>query len=87
MIANKKEHNLKKGTGFHLDILLMGIFAIVSGFCGLPFLTCATVRCVAHISAVTVISKSHAPGEQPKIDHLIEQRLSNLVVHILVGKA
>ena len=85
MIANNKEHKLKKGTGFHLDILLMGLFSAIGGVFGLPFMACATVRSVSHISALTVISRNHAPGEQPKLERVIEQRLSNLVVHLLVG--
>lgn len=85
VIANKKEHRLKKGTGFHLDILLMGIFALISGFLGLPFLTCATVRSVSHISALSIMSRGHAPGGQPKLERLIDQRLSNFIVHILIG--
>ena len=86
MIVNKKEHKLQKGTGFHLDIFLMGVFGLINGFMGLPFVTCATVRSVAHTSALTVISKNHAPGEQPKLEKIIEQRMTNFGVHILVGK-
>lgn len=86
MIVNKKEHKLNKGTGFHVDLLLMGVFAAINGFMALPFLTCATVRSVAHTSALTVISKNHAPGEQPKLEKVIEQRVTNFGVHILVGK-
>jgi len=86
MIVNKREHKLQKGTGFHLDILLMGVFSALGGVLGLPFVTCATVRSVSHTSALTVISRNHAPGEQPKLDRVIEQRMSNLVVHILIGE-
>ncbi|XP_067929937.1 band 3 anion transport protein-like [Watersipora subatra] len=85
MIVNKKEHKLIKGTGFHLDILLMGVFGLVNGFMALPFVTCATVRSVAHTSALTVISKNNAPGEQPKLEKVIEQRVTNFGVHVLIG--
>lgn len=87
MIINKSEHKLQKGTGFHLDILLMGVFALINGFMGLPFMTCATVRSVSHTSALTAITRNVAPGEQPKLERVIEQRVSNLVVHILIGKS
>ncbi|KAF6036142.1 SLC4A3 [Bugula neritina] len=63
----------------------MGLFGMVNGFMALPFVTCATVRSVAHTSALTVISKNHAPGEQPKLEKVIEQRVTNFGVHILVG--
>ena len=52
---------------------------------GVPFVCAATVRSVAHTSALTVVSRSHAPGEHPKLEKVIEQRLSNFLVHVLIG--
>lgn len=86
VIVNKKERRLKKGSGFHLDLFIIGI---LNGFCGvfgLPFMTAATVRSVTHVSALTVFSKTHAPGEKPKLLEVKEQRLTNFLVHVLIGK-
>ncbi|XP_064646030.1 band 3 anion transport protein-like isoform X3 [Lineus longissimus] len=85
VIVNKKERRLKKGSGFHLDLFIIGI---LNGFCGvfgLPFMTAATVRSVTHVSALTVFSKTHAPGEKPKLLEVKEQRLTNFLVHVLIG--
>lgn len=34
---------------------------------GAPFVCVATVRSVSHVSALTVMSTDHAPGEKPYI--------------------
>ena len=44
MIVNKSERKLKKGTGYHLDMFLIGLFAIMCGGLGLPMLCAATGR-------------------------------------------
>lgn len=36
---------------------------------GAPWICAATVRSVAHVSAVTIMSRTHAPGDKP---HIIE---------------
>jgi anion exchange protein len=85
LIIDKKERKLKKGSGFHLDIVLICLINILCGFFGLPWICAATVRSIAHVSALTVMSRTHAPGEKPHLIEVKEQRLSALVVSILVG--
>lgn len=86
MIVDKKENKLQKGSAYNIDILVLGVIALINGVLGLPFVCAATVRSVAHVSALTVISRNQAPGESAKIEYIIEQRVSNLLVHILIGK-
>lgn len=69
MIVNKKDRKLKKGSGFHLDIVVVCIANVGCGLLGAPWQCAATVRSIAHVSAVTVMSRTHAPGEKP---HIIE---------------
>jgi solute carrier family 4 anion exchanger 2 len=69
LIINKKERRLKKGSGFHLDIVIVCIANVGCGFLGAPWQCAATVRSIAHASAVTVMSRTHAPGDKP---HIIE---------------
>uniref|UniRef100_A0A4W3JK62 Anion exchange protein n=1 Tax=Callorhinchus milii TaxID=7868 RepID=A0A4W3JK62_CALMI len=85
LIISKKERMLVKGSGFHLDLLLIVMTGGVSAILGLPWLAAATVRTVTHVNALTVMSKSVAPGDKPKIQEVKEQRVTGLVVAILVG--
>jgi len=69
LIIDKKERRLKKGSGFHLDIVIVCIANVGCGLLGAPWQCAATVRSIAHVSAVTVMSRTHAPGDKP---HIIE---------------
>ena len=86
MIVNKKDRKLKKGSGYHLDLFLIGLFATLCGILGLPFVCAATVRSVTHVSALTVYSRTHAPGEKPQLEEVKEQRVTGITVHIMVGE-
>lgn len=85
LILSKPERNMKKGSGFHLDIVLSCFINFISGLFGAPFMGPACVRTVSHTSALTVMSSTHAPGESPKIVGVKEQRLSAIVVSLLIG--
>lgn len=85
LIIDKKDRKLKKGSGFHLDIVLVCLINSGCGFIGAPWICAATVRSVAHVSAVTVMSRTHAPGEKPHLIEVKEQRVSALAVAVLVG--
>ncbi|XP_053295186.1 anion exchange protein 3 [Pleuronectes platessa] len=85
LIVSKKERHLVKGSGFHLDLLLIVTLGAFCPLFGLPWLTAATVRSVTHVNALTVMSKATAPGEKPMIQEVKEQRLTGLLVAVLVG--
>lgn len=69
LIIAKKERKLQKGSGFHLDIVLVNVINLMCGVIGAPWMSAATVRSVAHVSSLTVMSRTHAPGQKP---HIIE---------------
>ncbi|XP_023837144.1 anion exchange protein 3 [Salvelinus sp. IW2-2015] len=85
LIVSKKERRLVKGSGFHLDLLLIVTLGAMCPLLGLPWLTATTVRSVTHVNALTVMSKATAPGEKPMIQEVKEQRVTGLVVAVLVG--
>ena len=64
---NTKERKLVKGSGFHLDLLLVALINLGCGFLGAPWLCCATLRALAHVTALTVYSQNNPPGEKPSI--------------------
>ncbi|XP_048004593.1 anion exchange protein 3 isoform X2 [Leguminivora glycinivorella] len=85
LIIDKPERRLKKGSGFHMDIVIMSFVNCICGMFGAPWQCVATVRSVSHVSALTVMSTTHAPGDKPHIVEVKEQRLTGLLVSFLVG--
>ncbi|XP_069552462.1 anion exchange protein 2b [Brachyistius frenatus] len=85
LIVSKKERMLLKGSGFHLDLLLIVVLGGSSALFGLPWMAAATVRSVTHVNALTVMSKAVAPGDTPRVQEVKEQRVTGLLVAILVG--
>ncbi|XP_029381220.1 anion exchange protein 2a isoform X2 [Echeneis naucrates] len=85
LIVSKKERMLAKGTGFHLDLLIIVVVGGISALFGLPWLSAATVRSVTHTNALTVMSKAVAPGDKPRIQEVKEQRVTGFLVAVLVG--
>lgn len=57
LIVDKPERCLRKGSGLHLDIVLLCFLNSFCGFFGMPWHCAATVRSVAHVSALTVMSR------------------------------
>ncbi|XP_072269238.1 anion exchange protein 2 isoform X2 [Pyxicephalus adspersus] len=85
LIISKKERMLVKGSGFHLDLLLIVTMGGICALFGLPWMAATTVRSVTHANALTVMSKAVAPGDKPKIQEVKEQRVTGLLVAICVG--
>ncbi|XP_054733466.1 band 3 anion transport protein-like [Anastrepha obliqua] len=85
LIVDKPERGLKKGSGLHLDIVILGFLNTCCGLFGTPWHCAATVRSVTHVSALTVMSRTHAPGESPRIIDVKEQRLSGFFVSLMIG--
>ncbi|XP_062913137.1 electrogenic sodium bicarbonate cotransporter 4-like isoform X6 [Mobula hypostoma] len=85
VIVNRKEHKLRKGAGYHLDLFWVGLLIAVCSFMGLPWYVAATVISIAHIDGLKMETETSAPGEQPQFLGVREQRLTGLVVFILTG--
>lgn len=86
LIVSKPERKMLKGSGFHLDLLLIVTMGGIAALFGMPWLSATTVRTVTHANALTVMSKSTVPGEKPHVQEVIEQRITGLLVAVLVGE-
>lgn len=86
LIVSQKARRLLKGSGFHLDLLLIGSLGGLCGLFGLPWLTAATVRSVTHVNALTVMRTGVAPGDKPQIQEVREQRVTGVLISCLVGE-
>ncbi|XP_073333699.1 electrogenic sodium bicarbonate cotransporter 1-like isoform X1 [Pagrus major] len=85
VIVNRKEHKLKKGAGYHLDLFWVAILMIICSFMGLPWYVAATVISIAHIDSLKMETQTSAPGEQPKFLGVREQRVTGTFVFLLTG--
>ncbi|XP_042332496.1 sodium bicarbonate cotransporter 3 isoform X8 [Sceloporus undulatus] len=85
VIINRKEHKLKKGCGYHLDLLMVGIMLGICSVMGLPWFVAATVLSISHVNSLKVESECSAPGEQPKFLGIREQRVTGLMIFVLMG--
>uniref|UniRef100_A0A4W5RH02 Solute carrier family 4 member 1 n=1 Tax=Hucho hucho TaxID=62062 RepID=A0A4W5RH02_9TELE len=81
LIVSKPERKMVKGSGFHLDLLILVTMGGIASLFGVPWLSAATVRSVTHANALTVMSK--AP--KPEIEKVLEQRISGMLVAAMVG--
>ncbi|HJL48777.1 MAG TPA: sodium bicarbonate transporter family protein [Polyangiaceae bacterium LLY-WYZ-15_(1-7)] len=70
------DHRLEKGSGFHLDIAVIGLCTAVASLFGLPWMVAATVRSLATI-------ETHGGSEV--IASVRETRLTGVLVHLLMG--
>ncbi|XP_053266539.1 sodium bicarbonate cotransporter 3 isoform X6 [Podarcis raffonei] len=85
VIINRKEHKLKKGGGYHLDLLMVGMMLGICSIMGLPWFVAATVLSISHVNSLKVESECSAPGEQPKFLGIREQRVTGLMIFVLMG--
>ncbi|XP_050966449.1 solute carrier family 4 member 4a isoform X1 [Labeo rohita] len=85
VIVNRKEHKLKKGAGYHLDLFWVAVLLALCSFMGLPWYVAATVISIAHIDSLKMETETSAPGEQPKFLGVREQRVTGVFVFILTG--
>uniref|UniRef100_A0A3B3Y843 Anion exchange protein n=1 Tax=Poecilia mexicana TaxID=48701 RepID=A0A3B3Y843_9TELE len=85
IIINRKENKLKKGCGYHLDLLVVAVMLGVCSVLGLPWFVAATVLSISHVNSLKVESGCAAPGEQPKFLGIREQRVTGFMIFILMG--
>ena len=85
IILDKKDHKLKKGVGYNLDLFVLGLLVGLCSILGLPWMCATPVHSLSNFHALTVISTNHAPGEHPHLIGVKEQRLTSIVIHLLIG--
>jgi boron transporter len=90
LIAQGTEFPLRKPPGFHWDIFLLGCTTGLSGLIGIPFPNGLIPQAPFHTNSLCVTktipdpSEKAAPGATLRVvDHVVEQRVSNLAQGIL----
>ncbi|CAD5122593.1 DgyrCDS11005 [Dimorphilus gyrociliatus] len=85
VIVNRKENKLVKGGGYHLDLFVIAIQIGLCSIMGLPWFVAATVLSINHVRSLSKESKCSAPGERPKYIGVREQRVTGIIVFLLIG--
>ncbi|VDM63903.1 unnamed protein product [Angiostrongylus costaricensis] len=85
VIVNRKENKLKKGCGYHLDLLVLSALILIVGILGLPIYVAATVLSINHINSLKVESECKAPGEVAQFVGVLEQRVTGMVTFLMIG--
>ncbi|CAI9721653.1 sodium bicarbonate cotransporter 3-like isoform X1 [Octopus vulgaris] len=85
VIVNRKENKLKKGHGYHLDLFVIATLILVCSFLGLPWFVAATVLSITHVMSLKKESQCTAPGESPKFLGVREQRVTGVLVFLMIG--
>lgn len=90
LIAQGTEFPLRKPAGFHWDIFLLGITTGVAGILGIPFPNGLIPQAPFHTTSLCVTrtvsdseSESNKGHTHRVVDHVVEQRVSNLVQGLL----
>nr|CAD2138091.1 unnamed protein product [Meloidogyne enterolobii] len=83
VIVNRRDNKLRKGCGYHLDLLIVAFLVLICSFLGLPFYVAATVLSVMH--SLKQYVDCIVPGEPQKFLGVKEQRLTAVFAHALIG--
>lgn len=85
VIVNRKEHKLKKGGGYHLDLFILAFLTTLNSIFGLPWFVAATVLSINHVNSLKLESECAAPGEKPQFLGVRENRLTHIIIFGLIG--
>lgn len=85
VIVNRKEHKLKKGCGYHLDLFVLAILIQICSMMGLPWFVAATVLSINHVNSLKLESECAAPGEKPQFLGVREQRVTHILIFLTIG--
>ena len=87
-IVNSPGHKLTKGAGYHLDLLVVGILTGACSIFGLPWIVAATVHAVNHVKSLANMKVIDQGGQKKEvIDTVIENRISPLIIHVMIAIA
>lgn len=77
-LASSPDNKLTKGPAYHWDIAVVGGLVGLMGMFGLPWVVGAAVRSLNHVRSLRIT-------EDDRIVGVVENRVSNLGIHLLIG--
>jgi len=81
-LVNAPHNKLEKGSGYHLDMMLVGLLVGLCGLLGLPWMVAATVRSLNHVRSLATVENQHGKEVTTSV---VETRVTALGVHLLIG--
>jgi hypothetical protein len=85
-LVNAKEFKLQKGSGYHLDLAIVGIIVLAGSFFALPWIVAATVHSLNHVRSLADTSIVTTNGTKKEvIVYVRENRISGLLIHLLIA--
>ena len=86
-LVNNPKWKLTKGRrpgnvldGMHADLFIVSLLTAVQSVLGIPWLVAATVRSLSHMGALSVYDT-----ETGKVEGTVEQRVTGVAIHALIG--
>lgn len=87
-VTNAPAHKLKKGPGYHLDMMVLAFLTFVCSIFGLPFMCAGTIQSLNHVKSVTTYSQvrdaSGALTGEERVSSVSENRVTGFAIHGLV---
>lgn len=80
-VVNSPLHRLKKGPGYHLDLLILSLCTFLCAICGLPFMCAGTVQSLAHVQALADVESRQG---KEAIVSVQENRLTAFCIHAAI---
>uniref|UniRef100_A0A914QQY1 Anion exchange protein n=1 Tax=Panagrolaimus davidi TaxID=227884 RepID=A0A914QQY1_9BILA len=84
ILLQQKARKLEKPGGLNWDLLITGFGVLISSLVGLPWMCVAGVQTISHCKGLSYMKKT-APGENPKVRWVVENRITTLCVALLFG--
>ncbi len=85
-LVKARNHKLRKGAGYHLDLFIVGPIVAVGSLFGLPWIVAATVPSLNHVRSLADHDVSEVNGERREtITSVRENRISPLAIHVGIG--
>lgn len=86
-LVNSPQNKLQKGESYHLDLAVIGLMIGGCSLLGWPWMVAAAVRSLAHVRALADVEEvaTARGGKQEQIIHVRENRVTGVVIHILIG--
>ena len=85
-LVNAPGNKLRKGAGFHLDLLIVGLIVAIGSLFALPWIVAATVHSLNHVKSLATTEVVDAGGVQREVVRSVrETRVSGLAIHALIA--